>query len=101
MRRSVRISPDDCPSATARARRPDMAIAYRHLAFIDWQRGNAAGAIDTLQRAMKAGVSDSRMVGQLGGYLTETGRLADGIRLLESVASTPATDLDALNALGI
>ena len=42
------------------ARRPDMAIAYRHLAFIEWQRGNAAGAIDVLQRALRAGVDRSR-----------------------------------------
>src|SRR5262249_12792635 len=40
------------------ARRPEMAIAYRHLAFIERQRGNVGGAIDVLQRAMKAGVTD-------------------------------------------
>ena len=39
---------------------PDMAIAYRHLAFIEWQRGDAPGAIDALQRAVKAGVTDRR-----------------------------------------
>jgi arylsulfatase A-like enzyme/Tfp pilus assembly protein PilF len=83
------------------ARRPDMSIAYRHLAYVERQRGNAAGAIDTLQRAIKAGVHDPRAVGQLGAYLTETGKPADGIRLLESVADTAPPDLDALNALGI
>jgi arylsulfatase A-like enzyme/Tfp pilus assembly protein PilF len=83
------------------ARRPDMAIAYRHLAFIDWQRGDAAGAIDVLRRAAKGGVSDPRMVGQLGGYLTETGHVAEGMRLLESVANGADADLDSLNALGI
>jgi arylsulfatase A-like enzyme/Tfp pilus assembly protein PilF len=83
------------------ARRPDMAIAYRHLAFIDWQRGDAAGAIAVLRRAAKGGVSDPRMVGQLGGYLTETGHLSEGVRLLESVANSADADLDSLNALGI
>ena len=39
------------------ARRPDMAIAYRHLAFVEWQRGNPRRAIDTLQRALKRGVT--------------------------------------------
>ena len=39
------------------ARRPDMTIAYRHVAFIEWQRGNARGAIDALERALKAGVT--------------------------------------------
>jgi arylsulfatase A-like enzyme/Tfp pilus assembly protein PilF len=81
------------------ARRPDMAIAYRHLAFIDWQRGDAAGAIDVLRRAAKGGVADPRIVGQLGGYLTETGHVPEGMRLLESVAN--GADLDSLNALGI
>jgi tetratricopeptide (TPR) repeat protein len=85
------------------ARRPDMAIAYRHLAFIERQRGDVAGAIDVLQRAMKAGVTDPRAVAQLGEYLTEGGQMAAGIRLLESVTKNPAAagDLDALNALGI
>jgi tetratricopeptide (TPR) repeat protein len=83
------------------ARRPDMAIAYRHLAFIERQRGNAAGAIDVLRRAINAGVRDPRAVGQLGAYLTETGKLGEGIRLLESVSDTVPPDLDALNALGI
>jgi tetratricopeptide (TPR) repeat protein len=83
------------------AARPDMAIAYRHLAFIDRERGDPAGAIAVLRRALKAGVQDPRVVGQLGGYLTETGQTGEGIRLLESVANAPTADLDALNALGI
>ena len=84
------------------ARRPDMAIAYRHLAFIERQRGNVAGAIEVLQRAIKAGVTDPRAIAQLGEYMTEGGQMAAGIRLLESVTKNPsAGDLDALNALGI
>ncbi|HMF96716.1 MAG TPA: sulfatase-like hydrolase/transferase [Vicinamibacterales bacterium] len=83
------------------ARRPDMAIAYRHLAFIERQRGNVGVAIEVLQRAIKAGVRDPRVTAQLGEYLTEGGRMADGIRLLESVTRDSAGDLDALNALGI
>lgn len=49
-------------------RRPDMAIAYRHLAFIEWQRGDARAAIGALQRAIYAGVTDPRVLTQLGGY---------------------------------
>jgi arylsulfatase A-like enzyme/Tfp pilus assembly protein PilF len=82
-------------------RRPDMAIAYRHLAFIEWQRGEASAAIDTLRRATQAGVTDSRVVTQLGGYLTDTGHVAEGIRLLEPLAKAPNADADTLNALGI
>ena len=39
------------------AKRPDMAIAYRHLAFVEWQRGNPAGRVSSLQRALGAGVT--------------------------------------------
>jgi arylsulfatase A-like enzyme/Flp pilus assembly protein TadD len=84
------------------ARRPDMAIAYRHLAFIERQRGNVAGAIQVLQRAIKAGVTDPRAIAQLGEYMTEGGQMAAGIRLLESLTKNSTVgDLDALNALGI
>ena len=83
------------------AQRPDMAIAYRQLAFVEWQRGDPSQAIDVLRRGVKAGVTDQRLVAQLGGYLTETGRMREGIALLESVTSGAGSDLDALNALGI
>ena len=82
------------------SRRPDMAIAYRHLAFIEWQHGDATAAIETLQRAIHAGVTDPRVVTQLGSYDTDTGRLAEGIRLLEPSVSS-SEDADGLNALGI
>ena len=32
--------------------RPDMAIAYRHLAFVEWETGRPREAIDVLQRAI-------------------------------------------------
>ena len=83
------------------ARRPDMGIAYRHLAFIERQRGNVARAIEVLQQAVKAGVADPRIVGQLGEYMTDAGRMREGIALLETAANGSTTDLDALNALGI
>jgi pentatricopeptide repeat protein len=82
-------------------RRPGMAIAYRHLAFIQWQRGNAAGAVEVLRRAVAHGVTDSRALAQLGEYLTDTGHIAEGIRILEPLARNPEADADTLNALGI
>jgi arylsulfatase A-like enzyme/Tfp pilus assembly protein PilF len=83
------------------ARRPDMALAYRHLAFIAWQRGEANGAIEVLRRGVKAGVADPRLLGQLGEYLTSSGHMREGVQLLESVAGNPNADADPLNALGI
>jgi arylsulfatase A-like enzyme/Flp pilus assembly protein TadD len=82
-------------------RRPDMAIAYRHLAFIDWTRGDAEGAIEVLQRAIKAGVSQRPVTTQLGSYLAETGHAAEAIRMLGPFAADPASDADTLNSLGI
>jgi choline-sulfatase len=82
-------------------RRPDMAIAYRHLAFIEWQRGNPRGAVEALQRALDARVTQPAVVAQLGGYLAEVGPVADAVRLLEPLAKSPDADPDTLNSLGI
>jgi arylsulfatase A-like enzyme/Flp pilus assembly protein TadD len=83
------------------AKRPDMAIAYRHLAFVEWQRGNPGGAVAVLQRAVGAGVTQAPIVAQLAGYLADTGRVAESIRLLEPIARDPGVDAETLNALGI
>ncbi len=83
------------------ARRPDFALAYRHLAFLEWQRGNLPAAIDALQRATRAGVTQPAIIAQLGGYLTDAGRVSEGIHLLEPLAADANADADTLNALGI
>ena len=83
------------------ARRPDMAIAYRHLAFVEWQRGNPDGAVASLRRAINAGVTQPAILAQLGGYLADTGRVAESIRILEPLARDPKADAETLNALGI
>ncbi len=83
------------------ARRPDMALAYRHLAFVAWETGNVRAAIDVLQRALAAGVRHAGVTSQLGTYLAEGGQAADAVRLLGGIAEQPQPDPDALNALGI
>jgi Tfp pilus assembly protein PilF len=82
-------------------RRPDMAIAYRHLAFIEWQRGNPRAAVEVLQHALAARVTQPAVVAQLGAYLSDIDRVADAIRLLEPLATSPDADSDTLNSLGI
>jgi arylsulfatase A-like enzyme/Flp pilus assembly protein TadD len=82
-------------------RRPSMAIGYRNLAFLQWQGGDARGAIQTLERAFRADAIESGMTTQLGSYLAEAGRPADAIALLEPLAAQKPADPDALNALGI
>lgn len=83
------------------ARRPDMAIAYRHLAFVEWQSGNIAGAVDALAQAVQRGVRHAGVTAQLGTYLAESGHAGEAIRLLDGIAAVDHPDLDALNALGI
>jgi Flp pilus assembly protein TadD len=83
------------------ARRPDMSIAYRHLAFVEWQRGNPSGALAVLQRAIDVGATSTAIVAQLGGYLADAGRVPESIRILEPLARDPKADAETLNALGI
>ena len=82
-------------------RRPDMEIAYRHLAFIDYQRGDIEGAIGVLRRAVTGGVTDPRVQALLGEYLSDAGQVAEGMRILEPLAEDPAANADVLNALGV
>ena len=82
-------------------RRPDMAIAYRHLAFVEARRGNVTAAIDVLHQAIAKGITDVRLIAQLGETLVDAGRLEQGIQLLEPLVRQPNVDLEALNALGI
>jgi len=82
-------------------RRPSMAIGYRNLAFLQWQSGDAGGAIKTLERAFHADAVEPGMTTQLGSYLAEAGRPADAIALLEPLSRQSPVDPDALNALGI
>jgi arylsulfatase A-like enzyme/Flp pilus assembly protein TadD len=84
------------------ARRPDMAIAYRHLAFVEWETGRTGPAIATLQQAMVAGVKHGGITSQLGTYLAESGNMGIAARLLEPIVTGSGTpDIDTLNALGI
>jgi arylsulfatase A-like enzyme/Tfp pilus assembly protein PilF len=82
-------------------RRPDMAIAYRHLAFVKRQLGNLDGAVDVLQRAVKAGITQAGLLADLCADLTDSGRVAQGIQLLEPLAGDPHADADTLNTLAI
>ena len=79
-------------------RRPDMADAYRYLAFVYWQTGQPDLAIQTLESALARGVTHRDVRVKLGIYLAETGRATRAIALLEGLAGD---DIEALNALGI
>jgi arylsulfatase A-like enzyme/Tfp pilus assembly protein PilF len=80
------------------ARRPETADAYRYLAFVYWQGGRPADAIQTLESALKNGITHRDVRVKLGVYLSETGNAARAIQLLDGLAGD---DIEALNALGI
>ena len=83
------------------AERPELELAYRHLAFLHWSRGEADAAIATLNRARDAGIASPSAAGQLGTYLAESGRADEAVPLLEALVAGERPALDPLNALGI
>lgn len=82
-------------------RRPDMAIAYRHLALLQWELGDPSAAVATLKAAVGRGVTDGGVPAQLGIYLAEGGAPREAIPLLEATLAARPADVDARNALGI
>jgi tetratricopeptide (TPR) repeat protein len=83
------------------ARRPDMGLAYRRLAYIQWENGATSDAIATLREALQRNGRDIEIEVRLGTYLAETGAAAEGTPILERVANAEPGNTDALNALGI
>ena len=75
-----------CISRSSSAR-PDMAIAYRHLAVhsVAARPGERTRWRRSVARSSAAS-PDPRVIAQLGGYLADSGRVAEGIRLLEPLA---------------
>ncbi len=82
-------------------RRPDMAIAYQHLAFLQWESGQPEMAITTLTLARQKAGESAETDTLLGMYLSESGRAAEALPLLERTVLLPDAGVDALNALGI
>ena len=81
------------------SRRPDTADAYISLAYTEWESGQWAAAIATLESGLAAGAPDRDLRIRLGIYLAESGtNLPKAIALLESL---PDTDVEGLNALGL
>jgi arylsulfatase A-like enzyme/tetratricopeptide (TPR) repeat protein len=83
------------------AARPDIPVAYRHLAFVHWQAGDPAGAIAVLREAFGRGLASRALRAQLGTYLAEAGSPGEAIALLEDLEREEVPDLDSANALGI
>jgi arylsulfatase A-like enzyme/Tfp pilus assembly protein PilF len=82
-------------------RRPDMGIAYLHLAFLQAELGRVDEAISTLTAAREKAGASAEIDSRLGMYLSETGQIAKALPLLEAAAARPDAGMDTLNALGI
>ena len=81
--------------------RPRMTLAYKHLAFLEWEAGLRDAAIGTLRGALAAGAGDSEIDAKLGAYLSQHGHPAEGLEHLKRAAASGAADLDTLNLLAI
>jgi len=83
------------------ARRPDMSLAYRRLAYIQWEAGATTAAITTLRESLAKNGADIDTEVRLGTYLAESGIVAEAIPMLERAAKADPKNTEGLNALGI
>lgn len=82
-------------------RRPSMSSSQLHAAYVQWELGNPAGAIETLRQALRAGADAPDVRTQLGIYLAEAGSPQEAVRLLGPLEQEAFPDLEGLNGLGI
>jgi tetratricopeptide (TPR) repeat protein len=81
------------------AERPDMSAGRELLAFMLQQSERVPEAIDNLRAAIKTGGTSDSLRVQLGLLLTEQGKTAEAVQVLEPLSK--GSDPDALNAYGI
>jgi tetratricopeptide (TPR) repeat protein len=96
----------DLQGALARCRallseRPDMPLTLFHLAQLERENGNLDGAIDALRKAVALVPDNSESVAMLGAYLTQAGRSAEAVKLLEPFARREHADADVVTARAI
>jgi tetratricopeptide (TPR) repeat protein len=82
-------------------RRPDMGLAYRRLAYIQWEIGETDGAIATLRDAIAKNGADVDIEIRLGTYLAETGNTNEAVTMLDRAVKAAPGNVDGANALGI
>ena len=84
------------------ARRPDMAIAYRHLAFVEWQRGNPRGADRRAAARARSGRDASRRSSRSSAATSPTPAASPRRSGCSSRwRAIAGADAETLNALGI
>lgn len=92
----------DLAGALARSRelvgrRPSMAVSWMQLAQLEREAGNAAAAVDAMQRAVTLSPADTEPLTLLGAYLTESGRAREAADRLAPHAGEPDADPDLLS----
>ena len=82
------------------AERPGMSLALQHLAFLERETGDLAGAVATLKKALAGKPDDVEIATLLGAYLNEIGRSKEAASLLQVFAERPNPEIDVLLAQG-
>jgi arylsulfatase A-like enzyme/Tfp pilus assembly protein PilF len=82
-------------------RRPAMSSSQLHAAYLHWELGDPARAIETLRQALRSGADAPDVRIQLGIYLAEAGSPQEAVRLLSPLQQEAFPDVDGLNGLGI
>jgi arylsulfatase A-like enzyme/Tfp pilus assembly protein PilF len=75
--------------------------AYGVLASMQRDTGDLAGAIATLEAAVRRGIANQSVMVVLAGYLQEAGALDKSIGLLEAVIASHPDYAEAYNSLGV
>lgn len=83
------------------AERPDLGVAYEHLALSLRQAERHGEAVEALRGAVERRVGGDSLREQLGLALSESGRPAEAVAVLEPLAARPEAAASPLNALGI
>lgn len=83
------------------AERPDLGVAYEHLALALRQAERHGEAVEALRGAVERRVGGDSLREQLGLALSESGRAAEAVAVLEPLAARPEAGASTLNALGI
>ena len=78
-----------------------MPLTLFHLAQLERENGNLENAIDALRKAIAIAPANVEMVGMLGASLTQAGRPAEAVALLDPFARDEHADLEVLTARAI
>jgi arylsulfatase A-like enzyme/Flp pilus assembly protein TadD len=83
------------------AQRPDMPLAYLHMAYLERARGNLPAAVAAARRAFELKPLDAESVALYAVYLNESGRAREAAEVLEPYMTAVQPDMDVLTARGM